>query len=74
MIRREEVAVIQSRRRWLGVRVWTADADGTRREGTLWFEDDQTVQIREDGRVGLRVLPKASEGTRWGLLQKPDKA
>ena len=48
------------------------DADGTRRTGTLWWEDESTVQIREDGVVGLRVLPKAAEKTLWGFAEDND--
>ena len=68
-IKREEDAfVIHGKRRWLGVKVWVAELDGKRHTGTLWWEDETSVQIREDGTVGLRLLPKAAEGTRWGFL------
>jgi hypothetical protein len=36
-------------RRWLGLRVWGADADGEKHNGTLWWTDDCRVLIREDG-------------------------
>lgn len=55
------------KRRWIGRRVWIAGADGNRRSGTLWWESGETVLMREDGRVGLQVLPKDAEGVRWGF-------
>jgi hypothetical protein len=64
---------MQGKRRWLGLRVWIADAEGKRRTGTLWWEDEASVLIREDGVVGLQVLPKASEGVRWGFADRIDK-
>ena len=63
---------MQGKRRWLGVRVWIADADGKRRNGTLWWEDESTVLVREDRVVGLQVLPKEAKGTRWGLADGTD--
>ena len=42
-------------------------ADGTRRNGTLWFTNESNVLIREDGRAGLLTLPKEAEGSRWGF-------
>ena len=70
---RGEVLRMQSKRRWLGLRVWIADADGKRQYGTLWWEDEASVLIREDGVVGLQVLPKAAEGVRWGFADDGDK-
>jgi len=58
---------MKGKRWWLGRRVWVVDADGNRHSGTLWCEGKASVQIREDGTVGLRVLPKAAEGTGWGF-------
>ena len=62
------------KRRWLGRRVWLVDPDGKRHNGTLWWEDETSVLIREDGLVGLQTLPKAAEGTRWGLADDNDKS
>lgn len=64
---------MQGKRRWLGLRVWIAHADGQRQNGTLWWEDEASVLIREDGVVGLQALPKAAEGVRWGLADRIDK-
>jgi hypothetical protein len=61
------------KRRWLGLRVWVADPAGKRRSGTLWWEDEASVLVREDGVVGLQALPKAAEGVRWGLAEDGDK-
>ena len=61
---------MKGKRRWLGRRVWVADEDGQRHKGTLWFTDEASVQIREDGAVGLLVLPKTAEGTRWGFADE----
>ena len=71
MERTEGLLAMQGKRRWLGLRVWVESADGRRRNGVLWFEDESNVLIREDGVVGLRSLPKAAEGTRWGFLDRP---
>jgi hypothetical protein len=60
---------MKSKRRWLGVRVWVADTDGKKRNGTLWWTDEVSVLIREDGRTGLVPPPKAAEGTRWGFAE-----
>jgi len=68
-----EVHVMQGKRRWLGLRVWVVDANGRRHNGTLWWEDESTVLIRQDGVVGLQVLPKAAEGTRWGFADDTGK-
>jgi hypothetical protein len=51
-----------------------ADADGTRRHGTLWFTNESNVLIRQDGRAGLATLPKEGEGSRWGFVGGDDKA
>jgi len=60
---------MKGRRQWRGRRVWVADADGNnRRQGILRREDGASVLIRDDGMAGLRVLPKAAEGVRWGFL------
>ena len=67
---RSHFAPPRRRIRWLGVEVWVAELDGKRHTGTLWWEDESSVQIREDGTVGLRMLPKASEGTRWGFAEE----
>ena len=58
---------MRGKRRWLGLRVWVADPDGERHSGTLWWEDETSVLIREDGVVGLQVMEKAAQGVRWGL-------
>jgi hypothetical protein len=58
---------MKNKRRWLGLPVWVADPDGKKRKGTLWWADDASVLIREDGRTGLVALPKGTEGTRWGV-------
>ena len=56
----------EGKRRWLGRRVWVFDGpDGKRRKGTLWWEDDTAVLIREDGVVGLTAYPRDAEGTHW---------
>ena len=34
---------MKGKRQWLGRRVWVADADGTRRNGTLWFTNESNV-------------------------------
>ena len=64
---------MQGKRRWLGFRVWVADADGNTHNGTLWWVDETSVLIRRNGRVGLLTLPKAAEGTRWGFVENNDK-
>ena len=56
---------MKGKRYWRGERVWTLDADGTKRKGTLWWTDDTSVVIREDGRVGLVTLAKDAEGALW---------
>ena len=61
--------MIKGKRRWLGVRVWVAAADGKRHHGTLWWIDDDSAMIREDGRTGLVAFPKAAEGARWGVVE-----
>ena len=58
---------MQSRRRWLGLRVWVADANGKTHKGTLWWEEESSVLIRQDGVVGLHAHPKVAEGIRWGF-------
>jgi hypothetical protein len=59
---------MKGKRRWLGQRVWVADeTDGKKRNGTLWWTDETRVLIRQDGVVGLLVLPKGAEGVRWGF-------
>jgi len=53
---------MKSKRSWLGLRVWVADeTDGKKRNGTLWWTDEASVLIREDGRTGLVTLPKVAE-------------
>lgn len=64
---------MQGKRRWLGVRVWVVDEHGKKHNGTLWWEDESSVLIRQDGTVGLQVLPKAVQGTRWGFADEPGK-
>src|SRR5262245_29737122 len=59
---------MKGKRRWLGLRVWVADADGNKHNGTLWFENDTDVLIRKNGRPGLVGFPKAAEGTGWGFV------
>ena len=58
---------MRSKRRWLGLRVWVAGPDGTRHNGTSWWQDETSVHIREDALVGLRAFPTAAEGTGWGF-------
>jgi hypothetical protein len=53
--------------------VWVANADGEKHNGTLWWSDEPSVLIREDGGAGLLELPKAAEGTRWGFADDGDK-
>ena len=65
---------MKGKRQWLGRRVWVADADGTRRHGTLWFTNESNVLIREDGRVGLVTLPKEAEGSDWGFVENGDES
>jgi hypothetical protein len=73
MNRGQEVRAMQSKRRWLGLRVWVVDANGRKHNGTLWWEDESNVLIRQDGVVGLQVLPKAAEGIRWGYADDSGK-
>jgi hypothetical protein len=61
------------KRRWLGRRVWVAHIEGKRHYGTLWWEYEETVLIRQDGIVGLRVFLKASQGTHWGFADENGK-
>ena len=56
---------MKNKRRWLGLRLWVGDTDGKKRNGTLWWTDEASVLVREDGRSGLIALPKAAEGTCW---------
>lgn len=65
---------MHGKRRWLGLRIWIADGDRKRQAGTIWWEDESTVLIREDGVVGLRAFPRAAEGTSWGFADNADKA
>ena len=66
---------MRGKRRWIGRRVWIAGEDGQKRNGTLWFEDETGgVFIREDGVVGLLVLPRMAEGTRWGFTDQREPA
>jgi hypothetical protein len=60
---------MEGERRWPGLRVWVADADGKKRNGTLWWTDEASVLICEDGRAGLLELSKAAKGTRWGFAE-----
>jgi hypothetical protein len=43
---------MKGERRWPGLRVWVADADGKKRNGTLWWTDEASLLICEDGRAG----------------------
>jgi hypothetical protein len=63
---------MKGKRRWLGRRVWVLDRDAKRRSGTVWWEDESDVLIREDGLVGLYTLPKPAEGIRWGFADHTD--
>jgi len=65
---------MRSKRRWLGMRVWVTGPDGTRHNGTLWWQDETSVHIRQDGLVGLRVFPTAAEGTDWGFADRAPNA
>jgi len=67
MNQRLEALRMKGKRQWFGRRVWVANLNGKRRQGTLWFTDETSVVIREDGRTGLLTFPKESEGTRWGF-------
>ena len=59
---------MKSKRHWHGLRVWVADeTDRRKRNGTLWWTDETSVLIRQDGVVGLLLLPKLAEGVRWGF-------
>ena len=58
---------MKGKRQWLGRRVWVANEDGTKLNGTLWFTNESNVLIREDRRPGLVTLPQAAEGERWGF-------
>lgn len=60
---------MKAKRRWLGLRVWIAEANGNRHNGTLWWVYETSVLIREDGRTGLVALPKSAEGSRWGIAE-----
>ena len=65
---------MKGKRRWLGQRVWVADeTDGKKRNGTLWWTDEASVVIREDGRTGLVTLPKVAKGTRWGFSEHANR-
>jgi hypothetical protein len=64
---------MQGKRRWLGLAVWIADADGKRRNGVAWWEDESSILIRQHGVVGIQVLPRAAEGIRWGFADEADK-
>lgn len=60
-------------RRWLGLRVWVANAEGKKHNGTLWWSDEPNVLIREDGLAALLELPKAAKGTGWGFAEDDNK-
>lgn len=60
---------MKAKRRWLGLRVWIAKANGSKHNGTLWWADETSVVIRENGRTGLVALPKSAEGSRWGIVK-----
>ena len=47
------------KRHWLGLRVWIANTDGKKHNGTLWWIDETSVVIRENGVAGLLVLPNS---------------
>ena len=64
---------MKGKRRWLGLRVWVVDADGKTHNGTLWWDAETSVVIRQNGRRGLVTLPKAAEGVRWGVVDNDDK-
>jgi hypothetical protein len=64
---------MMGKRQWIGRRVWVADEDGKRHNGTLWFTDDTDVLIRRDHRAGLLTFPKETEGTRWGFAEDGHK-
>jgi hypothetical protein len=51
-----------------GKRVWLI-VDDERRRGTVVSADNVSVVIREDRGRGVIVMPKKTEGTRWGLLR-----
>jgi hypothetical protein len=64
---------MKGKRQWLGRRVWVVDADAKTHNGTLWWDDETSVVIRQNGRVGLRTFPKAAEGTLWGFPGENEK-
>ena len=58
---------MKRKRQWLGLRVWIANTHGKKHDGTLWWIDETSVVIRENGVAGLLVLPKTAEGSHWGF-------
>ena len=58
---------MKRKRQWLGLRVWIANTHGKKHDGTLWWIDETSVVIRENGVAGLLVLPKTAEGSPWGF-------
>lgn len=50
-------------------RVWVVDVDGTKRVGTLWWVDGDSVQIRADNLSRVAVLPVAARGKRWDFIE-----
>jgi hypothetical protein len=58
---------MKGKRQWLGRRVWVVDAaDGTRRNGTLWFTNESNVLIREEAIcfLGVPHVPHAADEER----------
>jgi hypothetical protein len=60
---------MKSKRHWHGRPVWVATTDGKKHNGTLWWTDETSAVIRENGVAGLVVLPKTAEGSRWGFAE-----
>ena len=53
----------------VGRRLWFT-IDGAKRQGKLLLLDDLSVVIKENGQARVVVLPKKSEGFRWGFVRR----
>jgi len=53
----------------VGRRLWFT-IDGAKRQGRLRLLDDLSVVIKENGQARVVVLPKKSEGFRWGFVRR----
>jgi hypothetical protein len=58
----------------IGDRVWVIPDCKNRSTGVLWWCDAESVLIREDGMLGLVLLPRTDEGDRWGFVQAKGNA